>query len=175
MEKSTGLTSIRYRLWRENVRSMCNQSPVKGIASLVALFGQNFRTGPAISTWFKPDSRSLWHFESPLQKHNKPCCSSMNNLIPKLSLSFSYFCQYSSIREFPRDMKMFTLCHDLFRLGTNHFRLLLQNLFTSQRTHDVIITSLLRQNDVATSFWRNNDVLVTSWAAHALLRFSNCR
>ena len=29
---------------------------------------------------------------------------------------------------------------------------------TSQRTHCVIITSLLHQNNVATSFWRNNDV-----------------
>ena len=31
-----------------------------------------------------------------------------------------------------------------------------------QRTHDVIITSLKRQNDVATSFWRWNDVIITS-------------
>ena len=31
----------------------------------------------------------------------------------------------------------------------------------TQRAHDVIITSLLRQNDVATSFWRNNDVIIT--------------
>ena len=35
-------------------------------------------------------------------------------------------------------------------------------MLLSQRTHDVIITSLLRQNDVATSFWRNNDVVITS-------------
>ena len=28
-----------------------------------------------------------------------------------------------------------------------------------QRPHDVIITSLLRQNDAVTSFWRNNDVM----------------
>ena len=34
-------------------------------------------------------------------------------------------------------------------------------LFQSQRTHGVIITSSLRQNDVATSFWRNNDVNIT--------------
>ena len=33
---------------------------------------------------------------------------------------------------------------------------------TTQRTHDVIITSLLRQNDVARSFWRNGDVIITS-------------
>ena len=33
---------------------------------------------------------------------------------------------------------------------------------TSQRTHDVILTSLLRQNDVVASFWRNNDVIITS-------------
>ena len=32
----------------------------------------------------------------------------------------------------------------------------------TQRTHDVMITSLLCQNDVATSFWRNNDVIITS-------------
>ena len=32
----------------------------------------------------------------------------------------------------------------------------------NQRSHDVIITSLLRQNDVATSFGRNNDVSGTS-------------
>ena len=30
----------------------------------------------------------------------------------------------------------------------------------SQWTHNVAITSLLRQNDVATSFWRNNDVII---------------
>ena len=34
----------------------------------------------------------------------------------------------------------------------------------SQRTHDELITSLLRQNDVATSFWRNHDVIITSCA-----------
>ena len=35
----------------------------------------------------------------------------------------------------------------------------------SQRTHDAITTSLLRQSDVATSFWRNNDIIVAcaSW------------
>ena len=33
--------------------------------------------------------------------------------------------------------------------------------FPSQWTHAVIITSLLRQNDVAASFWRNNDVITT--------------
>ena len=31
-----------------------------------------------------------------------------------------------------------------------------------QRTYDVIITSLLRQNDVVTSFWRDSDVIITS-------------
>ena len=31
----------------------------------------------------------------------------------------------------------------------------------SQRAHNVIITSLLRQNDVAASFWLNNDVIIT--------------
>ena len=34
----------------------------------------------------------------------------------------------------------------------------------SQGTGDVIITSLLRQNDVATSFWRFNDVIIASCA-----------
>ena len=37
-----------------------------------------------------------------------------------------------------------------------------------QRTHDVMIKSLLRQNDVATSFWRYDDVTITScvrWGA----------
>ena len=34
--------------------------------------------------------------------------------------------------------------------------------FIFQRTHDVIITSLLRQNDAAMSFWRYNDVIITS-------------
>ena len=40
------------------------------------------------------------------------------------------------------------------------------SLLTHQRTHDVIITSLLRQNNVATSFWRYNNIIVTlcdSW------------
>ena len=31
----------------------------------------------------------------------------------------------------------------------------------AQRTHDVMITSLLRQNDVAMSFWRNNEIIIT--------------
>ena len=40
---------------------------------------------------------------------------------------------------------------------------------SSHQTHGVIITSLLRQNDVATSFWRNNDVIIASrvrWVLH---------
>ena len=32
----------------------------------------------------------------------------------------------------------------------------------TQRTHGVMITSLLRQHDVSTSLWRNNDVIITS-------------
>ena len=43
-------------------------------------------------------------------------------------------------------------------------------LFISQRTHDVITTSLLRQNDVTKSVWRNNDVIImsrTRWIACA--------
>ena len=35
-------------------------------------------------------------------------------------------------------------------------------LYTTNRARDVIITSLLRQNDVATSFWRYYDVIITS-------------
>ena len=34
----------------------------------------------------------------------------------------------------------------------------------SQRTHDAIITSLWRRNDVATSFWRHSDVIIASCA-----------
>ena len=34
----------------------------------------------------------------------------------------------------------------------------------TQRTQDVMITLLLRENDVATSFWCNNDVFTTSCA-----------
>ena len=37
----------------------------------------------------------------------------------------------------------------------------------TQRTHDAIITPLLRQNDVTTSFWCNNNVIIAScvrWA-----------
>ena len=35
---------------------------------------------------------------------------------------------------------------------------------SSQRTHDVIITLSLRQNNVAMLFWCNNDVIITSGA-----------
>ena len=33
---------------------------------------------------------------------------------------------------------------------------------TSQRPHDVMMTSLLRQSDIATSFWRDTDVITGS-------------
>ena len=49
---------------------------------------------------------------------------------------------------------------------------------SSQRTHDAMITSLLRQNDVATSFWRNNDVIITScvhWNVSFFLATANIR
>ena len=36
------------------------------------------------------------------------------------------------------------------------------NLIYTRWAYDVMITSLLCQNDVITSFWRNNDVIVTS-------------
>ena len=39
----------------------------------------------------------------------------------------------------------------------------------SQRTHDAMITSLSRQNDVVTSFWRYNDVIFTPCARWAVL------
>ena len=35
----------------------------------------------------------------------------------------------------------------------------------SQRTHEEIITSSLRQNGFATSFWRSDDVIIASWDA----------
>ena len=31
----------------------------------------------------------------------------------------------------------------------------------AQRSHDMIISSLIRQNDVVTSFWHNDDVIIT--------------
>ena len=58
------------------------------------------------------------------------------------------------------------LGHFLCNIISSH-DVLIKVLTHSQRTHDVIIMSLLRQNDVATSFWRNNDVIITSrvrWA-----------
>ena len=41
----------------------------------------------------------------------------------------------------------------------------------AQWTHDVIMTSLLRQNGVATSFWRDNDVIITSCVRWAVTKF----
>ena len=41
-------------------------------------------------------------------------------------------------------------------------------------THDVIITSLLRQNDVATSFWSDNDVIFTSCDRWGVFMIPNC-
>ena len=46
----------------------------------------------------------------------------------------------------------------------------------AQRTNDVIITSLLSQNEVVTSFWRYNDVIITScvrWVC-AMVRLAHC-
>ena len=37
-------------------------------------------------------------------------------------------------------------------------------MVTTQRTHDAIITSLWRRNDVAMSFWRHNHVIIESCA-----------
>ena len=34
---------------------------------------------------------------------------------------------------------------------------------TCSQTHDIIMTSFLRQNDVATSFWRDNDTVYCVW------------
>ena len=41
---------------------------------------------------------------------------------------------------------------------------------TAQRTHDAVITSLLRQNDVATSFWRYNFVIIASCVRWVVMR-----
>ena len=46
-------------------------------------------------------------------------------------------------------------------IGNNQHTVITPNTET-QRTHDAIITVLLRQNDVATSFWRNNDIIIAS-------------
>ena len=51
------------------------------------------------------------------------------------------------------------ICSISHRIYAHSFGLLCLVMVT-QRTHDVIITSLLHQNDVATSFWRNNDVII---------------
>ena len=40
----------------------------------------------------------------------------------------------------------------------------------TQRTHDVIITLSLRQNDVAMSFLRNNDIVITSCVHWGLIK-----
>ena len=47
-----------------------------------------------------------------------------------------------------------------------------KDVIKTQWTHDAMITTLLRQNDVATSFWRNNDVIIAShvrWGAMAVI------
>ena len=60
---------------------------------------------------------------------------------------------------FKGDWDMYNIRH--FVAISNHIYLWFRNR-RSQRTHDAIKTSLLRQNDVATSFWCNNDVIITS-------------
>ena len=40
-----------------------------------------------------------------------------------------------------------------------------------QRTHDAIIKSLLRQNDVMSSFWRNNDFIIVPCARWVFIYF----
>ena len=42
-----------------------------------------------------------------------------------------------------------------------------------QRADDVMITAVLRQNDVATSFWRYNDVSITSHGYHGVKEHSH--
>ena len=42
------------------------------------------------------------------------------------------------------------------------------NIMHSQRAYDVIITSLLRQNEVTVSFWRYNDAIITSCVRRAV-------
>ena len=41
----------------------------------------------------------------------------------------------------------------------------------NQRTYDVMMTSLLRQNNVATPFWRNNDVIITPRVRRLLFEY----
>ena len=43
------------------------------------------------------------------------------------------------------------------------------------RTRDVIITLLVRQNDVPTSFWRNNDAIITSCARWGTIFIFNAK
>ena len=57
---------------------------------------------------------------------------------------------------------------DLRRYRT-HYDVIVMHLIsniTAQRTHGVMITSLIRQNDTTTSLWRNNDVTITIVGIH---------
>ena len=47
-------------------------------------------------------------------------------------------------------------------------------LVAARRTHNAIITSLLRQNDVATSFWRNNDVIIATCVNWVSFTWCHC-
>ena len=47
-----------------------------------------------------------------------------------------------------------------------HINLWVFDSVASQRTHGVIITSWLRQNDVATSFWRYHGVIIASYVRY---------
>ena len=58
-------------------------------------------------------------------------------------------------------------------LQLHHMSTMLTQI-TTQRTHDVIVMWLLRQNYIATSFWRDNDVVIASRVCLALHCFSNC-
>ena len=48
-------------------------------------------------------------------------------------------------------------------------------LVPSRRTHDAVVTSLLRQNDFAMSLWRNNAVIIASrvyWVGYHAIIFN---
>ena len=76
-----------------------------------------------------------------------------------------------------------TLVPYLFKIGTyetpnyenvlQHHRRITYLWIITQRTRDVMITSLLRQNDVVTLFWRNNDVIIVPCVHWAWLWWVN--
>ena len=49
----------------------------------------------------------------------------------------------------------------IFQENTRNLPLKLSSIWSGLISADVIITSLLHQNDVETSIWRNNEVIIT--------------